>query len=64
MNGTLDLTDFTFREHRESDLSSMQTNFNYEPTASSDDWYKFIADISNNDSKRMALLRNGRVCIV
>lgn len=56
-NGTLDLTDFTFREHRESDLSSMQANFNYDPTASSDVWLRFITDISAGDAKRMSLLQ-------
>lgn len=56
-NGTLELDTFKFREHRESDLSSMQADFNYDPTVTSESWINFIADIADNDSKRMALLQ-------
>ena len=56
-NGTLELDTFNFREHRESDLCSMQADFNYEPETVSPEWEQFIADISNNDNKRIALLQ-------
>ncbi|MCK9477982.1 MAG: phage/plasmid primase, P4 family [Firmicutes bacterium] len=56
-NGTLDLTDFTFREHRESDLSSFQVDFNYDPEVFSSEWEQFISDIAAGDAKRISLLQ-------
>lgn len=56
-NGTLELDTFNFREHRESDLSTMQVDFDYNPAVTSPEWEKFISDIAAGDSKRIALLQ-------
>lgn len=57
INGTLDLRDFTFRDHSSSDMLTMQFDFPYVPDAQSEQWNKFIYDVSAGNSKRMALLQ-------
>lgn len=57
INGTLDLRDFTFREHSPSDMLTMQFDFPYIPDVQSELWNKFIYDISAGNSKRMSLLQ-------
>ena len=57
INGTLDLTTYEFREHRESDLCSMQVSYAYDKTIYSAKWDNFIAEICADDPKRIALLQ-------
>lgn len=58
INGTLELSDPpVFREHRPDDLCSIQADYPYDPSASSPEWLRFIADISDDDDKRAQLLQ-------
>lgn len=57
INGTLDLRDFSFREHSPSDMLTMQFDFPYVPDVQSELWHKFIYDVSAGDSKRISLLQ-------
>jgi len=57
INGTLELDSFNFREHRESDLCSIQMKYPYDPTACSEGWQTFIEQICNHDPRRMSLLQ-------
>ena len=56
-NGTFDLNDFTFREHKASDLISKISNVVYDPNASSDEWCKFIDDIMEHDQDKIGFLK-------
>ena len=56
-NGTFDLKDFTFREHKASDLISKVSNVVYDPNASSDEWCKFIDDIMEHDQDKIGFLK-------
>lgn len=58
INGTLELSaNPVFREHRPDDLCSIQAPYPYDPSAHSDDWNKFISDVSADDSMREQLLQ-------
>lgn len=56
-NGTFDLNDFTFREHRASDLISKVSNVVYDPNAKSDEWVNFINEIMENDQDKIGFLK-------
>lgn len=57
INGTLELDTGTFREHRESDLSSIQVNYPYDSDATCPQWLNFIDQIANYAPERIALLQ-------
>lgn len=56
-NGTLELETGVFREHRESDLSSIQVAYDYEKEAYSSPWMQFIEDVCEGDDRKMCLLQ-------
>lgn len=56
-NGTLELGSGTFREHREADLCSIQTSYDYDPDAYSSRWLEFIEEICEGDERKQALLQ-------
>jgi len=45
LNGTLDLRDFSFYEHRASDLITHKAGVRYDPSAACARWNRFIAEI-------------------
>ena len=59
LNGTYDLSDFSFREHSWKDFLTMQTAFRH--TVSRDvkceRWEKFIAEVTQNDEEKMDFLQ-------
>ena len=57
INGTLDLSDFTFREHSPADLCTFCLPYPYDPEARSPEFIQFINDITDNDPYRAALLQ-------
>ncbi|MFR7592478.1 MAG: phage/plasmid primase, P4 family [Longibaculum sp.] len=57
INGTLDLETYEFREHRETDLCSIQVNYPYNPQKGYEEWQKFINEISLFNDSREALLQ-------
>lgn len=56
-NGTFDLNDFTFREHKASDLISKVSNVVYDPNAKSDEWVNFINEIMEHDQDKIGFLK-------
>lgn len=57
INGTLDLETYEFREHRETDLCSIQVNYPYNPSKGYEEWQSFIDQISLFNSTRKAILQ-------
>ncbi|MBQ8091369.1 MAG: toprim domain-containing protein [Pyramidobacter sp.] len=56
-NCILELETGTVREHRESDLSTVQVDYVYLQDAWSERWAQFVEEISNADDARAALLQ-------
>lgn len=56
-NCVLELETGTVREHRESDLSTVQVDYEYKPDVWSPRWAQFIDEISGGDEARGNLLR-------
>ncbi len=56
-NGTLELETGVFREHQQSDMSSIQVDYNYEPEAYSERWDEFLGDICEGDDRKICLLQ-------
>lgn len=58
-NGTYDLNDFSFREHKWSDFLTMQTSFKHTVSrdVKSERWEKFIDEITQNDKEKADFLQ-------
>ena len=56
-NCILELETGTVREHRESDLSTVQVDYDYLPDAWSERWAQFVEEIADADDDRAALLQ-------
>jgi putative DNA primase/helicase len=56
-NGTYDLKDFVFRQHRSEDLITKTSHVHYNPDADCPYWELFIADICRDDWDRMMYLK-------
>lgn len=57
LNGTLDLRTGKFHEHRPEDLLSKVSGVNYDPTAKSDRWERFIDEVMQGDEEKAAFLQ-------
>lgn len=59
MNGTYNLKDFTFREHRWDDFLTMRTNFSHtvEKDVKCERWEQFISEIMQGDAEKEAYLQ-------
>ena len=51
LNGTLDLDTFEFREHRAEDMLTQLCGCDYDPTADSTEWMKFLYDVTVGDEE-------------
>lgn len=56
-NGTLNLKTFEFAEHNPDDLLSKICNVNYNPSAKSEEWEKFINEIMQGDTDKIEYLQ-------
>jgi putative DNA primase/helicase len=56
-NGTLNLKSLEFREHRATDLISKIANVNYDPTAKSKLWNRFIDEVMMGDTEKTEYLQ-------
>lgn len=56
-NGALELESGTFREHRSTDLCSIQTNYDYQPEAYAPRWLTFVEEVCEGDERKQALLQ-------
>jgi putative DNA primase/helicase len=56
-NGTLDLSNGTFREHEKGDFISKMADVDYEPTAECPEWKKFIREIMNYNNELISYLQ-------
>lgn len=59
LNGTYNLRDFSFREHRWDDFITMQTAFNHTVSkdVACDRWETFIAEVTQNDTEKADFLQ-------
>ena len=59
LNGTYNLRDFSFREHRWDDFITMQTAFNHTVSkeVGCDRWETFIAEVTQNDAEKADFLQ-------
>lgn len=59
LNGTYDLSDFSFREHRWDDFLTMQTAFEYTVQTDSrcERWEQFIKEVTSNDAEKADFLQ-------
>lgn len=58
LNGTYDLKEMVFREHRWDDFLTMQTNFEYSVKESRcDRWETFIQEVTQNDKEKADYLQ-------
>lgn len=57
INGTLELSSLTFREHRADDLITKMCNVVYDSTAASEMWDKFISEVMPNDREKQRFLQ-------
>jgi putative DNA primase/helicase len=56
-NGTLDLSNGTFREHERGDFISKMADVEYQPEADCPDWKKFIREIMNYNNELIQYLQ-------
>lgn len=58
-NGALEIygDKITFREHRAEDWCGNVTTYPYKPWEKSDDWNRFVFEIMDGDTRKMALLQ-------
>jgi P4 family phage/plasmid primase-like protien len=56
-NCTLDLETGEAGEHRESDMSSIQVDYDYDPDAFSRDWQQYLEEVTCEDESKMTLLQ-------
>ena len=57
LNGTLNLTTGKLEEHSPGFMSTTQAHFSYDPDAKCPLFTRFIADIMDNDTKKIALVQ-------
>lgn len=59
INGTYDLSDFTFREHRWDDFLTMRTNFSHtvQKGVRCERWEQFISEIMQGDEEKITYLQ-------
>ena len=59
LNGTYDLSDFSFREHKWSDFLTMQTSFKHTVSrdVKNERWEKFIDEVTLNDKEKADFLQ-------